>query len=519
MAQKMDPREARFLASQAERLSVNKKLHSTAAAATAHPDGGDADDAPELIHEEVNNVSSGGIGSKERNRLFWKDFRSLCSEFRNEIDASLLLPSPCPSDSLENASTSSEKKSNKDYSNAKAHYVTAARRNEGRIELDHILRNVRCLQRHVLSSSSSVSTAVIHDGDTNSNKLLKSILQSPMAENVTQTDIRLLSREIDEITKRIDAARDIICPKEKFVFRRYRKAMEERENLDDVQPFTMIDEPSDTKEENDKLELEKDSNGTRQDSNIRSENYGGVLENLADCIVEISSNGCVIVNKTSEEYLQYYRAPRRLDALHPMKREQHLDDDSRAQQQPNNSQESSLSYLLQNLQNVTVLLYGARPSLHLQNIRNCQIYVAEPTHGPVHVTNCHSSEVRCSCYQLRVHDSKDVKFGVWVRSGPIIEDCTGMIFGGNYYSDSVDERGGDNEGTRVPDRNMFWDVKDFNWLRALRKSPNFVVVRESTTRKEDNVSTRNSRTEGGESTPVIAVSTENDTEDDSEDEL
>ena len=23
---------------------------------------------------------------------------------------------------------------------------------------------------------------------------------------------------------------------------------------------------------------------------------------------------------------------------------------------------------------------------------------------------------------------------------------------------------------------MFWDVKDFNWLRALKKSPNFEVV-------------------------------------------
>ena len=27
-----------------------------------------------------------------------------------------------------------------------------------------------------------------------------------------------------------------------------------------------------------------------------------------------------------------------------------------------------------------------------------------------------------------------------------------------------------------PGRNMYWDVKDFNWLRSLKKSPNFTVI-------------------------------------------
>mmetsp|Transcript_17388 Transcript_17388/g.37878 ORF Transcript_17388/g.37878 Transcript_17388/m.37878 type:complete len:250 (+) Transcript_17388:231-980(+) len=207
---------------------------------------------------------------------------------------------------------------------------------------------------------------------------------------------------------------------------------------------------------------------------------------MSDCTVEISSVGTILVNKTADDQLHYYNKP--LPVVHESQSSSHANRESQQQQQSIITNESS-SYLLQNLQNVTVLVHGSRPSLHLQHIQNCRIYVSEPTLGPVHVTDCHSSEIRCRCYQLRVHDSKDVKFSVWVRSGPIIEDCNGMVFDGNYYSDEVMKIGGCNgndgvDGSSATDgvigRNMFWDVKDFNWLRALRKSPNFVVITKKT---------------------------------------
>jgi len=43
---------------------------------------------------------------------------------------------------------------------------------------------------------------------------------------MTQTDMRILSEEMDRLLKCIDEARTIISPTEKFVFRRYRQAME-----------------------------------------------------------------------------------------------------------------------------------------------------------------------------------------------------------------------------------------------------------------------------------------------------
>jgi hypothetical protein len=85
-----------------------------------------------------------------------------------------------------------------------------------------------------------------------------------------------------------------------------------------------------------------------------------------------------------------------------------------------------------------------------------------------------------------VHDSKDVKFNVWVRSGPIIEDCTAIVFEGNYHC--VGEKDAVNNvvssGVGEVGRNMFWDVKDFLWLRALRKSPNFTVITKSNGKQE-----------------------------------
>ena len=60
-----------------------------------------------------------------------------------------------------------------------------------------------------------------------------------------------------------------------------------------------------------------------------------------------------------------------------------------------------------------------------------------------------------------------------------------MIFEGDYYH--LEEENDDDVNVNIINndkgcsssgvgRNMYWDVKDFNWLRALRKSPNFTVI-------------------------------------------
>lgn len=101
------------------------------------------------------------------------------------------------------------------------HYATASKRSEGRVKLDGILKEVRMVQHFVLSSSSSLNVG--GSSSSSSNKVLDKLISQSMPD-LALTDIRLITVEIEKILHVIDEARDIICPKEKFVFRRYRKA-------------------------------------------------------------------------------------------------------------------------------------------------------------------------------------------------------------------------------------------------------------------------------------------------------
>lgn len=507
--------EARFLASQAERLADNKRrlqksrekrLSSSSHGnyhqqSTSTKDNYFLDDAPNLCGEEdetkdkiVDTTNSNNddqhhrYSQKEEGHRFWMNFRKLCSELQTQID-SLLLVVVTPDDDEGGAADNNVGGgvfNNNHHETAKAYYSTAARRNEGRTKLDCILENVRLLRRHCLSSSSSsvllpTTTTTVsasnNDNDTtttaNNQLLLLSsmILSTPMPE-MTQTDVRLLSEEIDRLLKCIDAARDIISPKEKFVFKRYRKAMEEKRVLlgggERVSSSSLQPSKIDGGDiHNEASVVDNDDDDGEDKETIHHD--GGVLENKSDCIIEIFPDGNIQTNKATQSQIQYYSLPRSMHSLHPPT----FNSSSNTQHHNTSSSSgSSMSYLLQNLTNVTILLHGSRPTLHIKNIHNCHIYVTEPTLGPVHLTNCHSSHIRCSCYQLRIHDSIHVKFHVWVRSGPIIENCKEMVFEGDYYYlGGDDENGGGGGG-----KNMYWDVKDFNWLRTLRKSPNFVVV-------------------------------------------
>lgn len=59
-----------------------------------------------------------------------------------------------------------------------------------------------------------------------------------------------------------------------------------------------------------------------------------------------------------------------------------------------------------------------------------------------------------------MHDSRALKCRVTVGSGPILEDCTDILF----YASSKND--------------MVHDAKDFNWLRNGVPSPNFCIVKE-----------------------------------------
>lgn len=410
MEDRADSREARFLSSQAERLQCQKS----------------SSDSCNSCNDEA-----------DRARRFWSTFRSLCSQMRGRINALLLLE--------DDADGSLEPVALRDMDTAEivaAHYATAARRNEGRCELDALLREARALQRHALSASSSVISSSVVDPGEGGNGLLRRILQEAVPD-LTQTDLRLIGQEVDSIVKLVDAARDLICPKEKFVFKRYRKAMADLGRLSDEMLAS-----AETAVEESLSAAQGDAAPNSQEIDVGS-NYGGVLEDVtSSCTVEVMNDNTVRIDESRRNHFNDWHAR------------------SCSEEPRGSGSDGSSSYLIRNLENATVLLHGTRPSVHMRHVRNCAIVVSDETHGPVHVTYCHSTVVRCSCFQLRVHESTGVEFRIWARSGPIIEDCRDITFAGDYCRASE----------VVNRRNLFWDVKDFNWLRALKKSPNFEVV-------------------------------------------
>jgi hypothetical protein len=97
-------------------------------------------------------------------------------------------------------------------------------------------------------------------------------------------------------------------------------------------------------------------------------------------------------------------------------------------------------------------------AFHLQNVINSRVVISQPIEGAIHITGCDHLELTASCHQLRLHESKNLRCHVQVGSGPILEDCTEIVFFASSDSDLVR------------------DTKDFNWLRNGVPSPNYFIV-------------------------------------------
>ncbi|XP_067225647.1 tubulin-specific chaperone C [Chanodichthys erythropterus] len=133
--------------------------------------------------------------------------------------------------------------------------------------------------------------------------------------------------------------------------------------------------------------------------------------------------------------------------------------------------------LLSHLTNCKVRLYGCPSTLHIKNVRSCEI-LCGPVSSSVFVDQCADSTLVLSCQQLRTHNTTATQIYVHVTSRAIIEDCHGVRFAPFTWTypgiqDHYKVAGLD------PDRNNWTDVDDFNWLAAGTPSPNWTVIPET----------------------------------------
>mmetsp|Transcript_14286 Transcript_14286/g.18019 ORF Transcript_14286/g.18019 Transcript_14286/m.18019 type:complete len:360 (+) Transcript_14286:100-1179(+) len=106
-------------------------------------------------------------------------------------------------------------------------------------------------------------------------------------------------------------------------------------------------------------------------------------------------------------------------------------------------------------------------SVNINNLIDCTIQILTPITSSLHITDCRNSSIIAAARQFRIHDSSNVQFHIHAQSGPIIENSRDIIFWGDFESLA---------GIKIEGSNQYRNVKDFNWLGVVIKSPNYKVV-------------------------------------------
>eukprot|EP00977_Amphora_coffeiformis_P021842 scaffold10016_cov170-Amphora_coffeaeformis.AAC.7 len=218
----------------------------------------------------------------------------------------------------------------------------------------------------------------------------------------------------------IDKLQTKLLPKSKFIFRRYRQALANRQTNDDgVQ---------DPKEKTDIAEASF-SNATKSQVSVASDTLTNCLQDLESESIQISDEG---IQSSKNSTLESGRQ---------------LDFDK-----------GVVPLVWRRLKNCTVTWQPSTmansPSsggsvLHLVDLSDCQLEVNVAL-SSIHVSDCHNVSLRISrVQQVRLHTSRNLQVRGQITGGAILEGCQKI-----------------GVTTNCP------NVQDFSWLRASRPSPN-----------------------------------------------
>lgn len=131
---------------------------------------------------------------------------------------------------------------------------------------------------------------------------------------------------------------------------------------------------------------------------------------------------------------------------------------------------------LHKLTNCEIRLEGMPSTLHMSQLAHCKIYTG-PVKSSIFVEECKDCLFVFACQQLRTHKTTDTDIYLYVTSNPIVEDCFNIRFAPyNWCYASLDEHFTLAEFDSK--ENMWYNVKDFNWLVAGVQSPNWSILPE-----------------------------------------
>jgi tubulin-specific chaperone C len=142
-------------------------------------------------------------------------------------------------------------------------------------------------------------------------------------------------------------------------------------------------------------------------------------------------------------------------------------------------QDSELSgfncYQLKNLSNCQVYLLGRLKAVHIFNLSNCEVYIG-PVGGAAHITECTNCIIHVMAHQIRIHQSQNTDFYIYVASNPIVENVSNVRFAPYMLTYKNIQQHVQSVG--LGDCNLWDQVQDFKWLKQI-KSPNWSILEES----------------------------------------
>ncbi len=280
-------REAQFLASQQARLD---KIRLNSA------------------QQSDNNDYDGNI--QQQRKDFWIILKNICFDLDSQLN--LLMgeagvqvdgggESKVSTDGNSNADDDwYDKKHNFDYLVEKSEngkngnerwplYVTTQQRNEALAKLEHIQITIRCLGHYTIHSNKFTTKEA--------NFLPAEIVNFSMPELPT-ADLRLLNIELQKLKGKSLEAQNIIIPKEKFRFKRYRQALQNRK---DQGKFQILLE-----DKEDSLVEMVDSSTKDTKDNVHNSapvhHFDGLtLTDKKNCFLKVHRNGYVTEYKDAED--------------------------------------------------------------------------------------------------------------------------------------------------------------------------------------------------------------------------
>ncbi|VDK23217.1 unnamed protein product [Anisakis simplex] len=108
-------------------------------------------------------------------------------------------------------------------------------------------------------------------------------------------------------------------------------------------------------------------------------------------------------------------------------------------------------------------------TVHLKNIHNSCIVLA-PVSSSILIRNCSSVTLVAAAHQIRVHDSRELKLHIAVRSAIVIEDCDEFQIAPYRVKDV--------QLDWIDTNNNWRRVQDFNWLSD-EPNPHWCLMSES----------------------------------------